>query len=42
MPCLKLNWRAKWDEFRTTNWQELIQHPGVVSHQMQELLAIAA
>lgn len=35
-------WLAKWDDFRTANWSEIIEYPDWTLQQTQQLLAITA
>lgn len=34
-------WLARWDDFRTANWMEIVEYPDVTLQQTQDLLAIS-
>lgn len=33
-------WLARWDDFRTANWVEIVEYPELVFQQSQQLLAL--
>lgn len=35
----EVNWLARWDDFRTADWIEIVEYPELVMQQAQELLA---
>lgn len=39
---LRTNQLAGWDDFRTADWAEIIEHPELTLQQTQQLLAITA
>ena len=34
------NWRVSWDNFRSTNWIEILAFPELTLQQIQQILAL--